>query len=54
MANNKVQLSNGTVLLDISSDSVTPDKMIAGATAHNAAGERITGTIPNGDEMAYG
>lgn len=53
MATNKVQLSNGTILLDVSSDSVTPDKMISGTTAHNSAGERITGTIPNGDEVAY-
>lgn len=53
MANNKVQLSNGTVLLDVSSDSVTPDKMVFGTTAHNAAGERITGTILNGDEVSY-
>ena len=53
MANNKVQLSNGTVLLDVSSDSVTPDKMVSGTTANNAAGERITGTISNGDEVSY-
>lgn len=53
MANNKVQLSNGTILLDISNDSVTPDKMISGTTAHNAAGERITGTIVDGSEVAY-
>lgn len=53
MANNKIQLSNGTVLLDISNDSVTPDKLVSGTTAHNAAGERITGTIPNGDEVSY-
>lgn len=53
MANNKIQLSNGPVLLDISNDSVTPDKLVSGATAHNAAGERITGTIPNGDEVSY-
>ena len=53
MANNKIQLSNGTVLLDISNDSVTPDKLVSGTTAHNAAGERITGTILNGDEVSY-
>lgn len=53
MANNKIQLSNGTVLLDVSGDSVTPDKMVSGITAHNAAGERITGTILNGDEVSY-
>lgn len=44
MANNKVQLSGGEVLLDVSGDSVTPDKLAAGETAHNAAGERIVGT----------
>lgn len=44
MANNKVQLSDGEVLLDVSEDSVTPDKLAAGETAHNAAGERIVGT----------
>lgn len=44
MANNKVQLSGGEVLLDVSEDSVTPDKLAAGETAHNAAGERIVGT----------
>lgn len=54
MASNKVQLSDGTVLLDVSGDSVTPEQMVAGATAHNAAGERVTGTIPDGDEVAYG
>ncbi len=44
MANNKVQLLGGEVLLDVSEDSVTPDKLAAGETAHNAAGERIVGT----------
>lgn len=44
MANNKVQLSDGTVLLDVSEDAVTPDTLATGVTAHNAAGERITGT----------
>ena len=45
MANNKVQLSDGTVLLDLTGDTVTPENLLSGATAHNAAGERITGVI---------
>lgn len=45
MANNKVQLSDGTVLLDLTGDTVTPETLLSGATAHNAAGERIIGTV---------
>lgn len=44
MANNKVQLSDGTVLLDLTEDTVTPDTLMAGVIAHNAAGDRIVGT----------
>ncbi len=45
MANNKIQLSNGDVLIDLTGDSVTPDTLLEGATAHNAAGEPISGTL---------
>lgn len=58
MANNKVQLSDGTVLLDLTGDTVTPQTLLSGATAHNAAGEQISGaavvgggTIPDADEI---
>lgn len=44
MANNKVQLSDGTVLLDLTGDTVTPETLAAGVTAHDAAGNRIVGT----------
>lgn len=44
MANNKVQLSDGTVLLDLTGDTVTPETLMAGVIAHNAAGEAISGT----------
>lgn len=44
MANNKVQLSDGTVLLDLTGDTVTPETLMAGVTAHDAAGEPIVGT----------
>ena len=36
-------LSDGTVLLDLTGDTVTPETLMAGVIAHNAAGERIVG-----------
>ncbi len=45
MANNKVQLSDGTVLLDLTGDTVTPETLLSGVTAHDAAGDRITGAV---------
>ena len=43
MAVNKVAV-NGAVKLDLTADTVTPETLLKGATAHNAAGELITGT----------
>lgn len=43
MAINKVVFGSNT-LVDLTADSVTPQTLAAGATAHNAAGEAITGT----------
>lgn len=43
MAVNKVDI-NGSTILDLTSDTVTPETLTLGATAHNAAGEQITGT----------
>ena len=48
MANNKVQLSDGTVLLDLTGDTVTPENLLSGVTAHNAAGEQIVGVATAG------
>lgn len=45
MANNKVQLSDGTTLMDLTQDTVTPQTLLSGATAHNAAGEPIVGAV---------
>lgn len=42
MAVNKVEV-NGETKLDLTQDTVTPENLLSGATAHNAAGERITG-----------
>ena len=43
MAVNKVEY-NGNVLIDLTGDTITPDKLVKGITAHNAKGEAITGT----------
>lgn len=45
---NKVQLADGTTLIDISSDTVTAAKVLNGYTAHKADGSQITGSIQNG------
>lgn len=42
---NKVQLADGTVLVDISGDTVAADKMLYGYTAHGASGAAVTGSI---------
>lgn len=44
MANNKVQLANGLVLIDLTSDTVEPSKLLEGFTAHDCSGAAITGT----------
>lgn len=41
---NKVDL-NGVTVLDLTSDTVTPETLLLGTTAHNAKGEVITGTL---------
>lgn len=45
MANNKVELSTGEVLIDLTSDTVTASNLLAGETAHNRSGEPVTGTV---------
>ena len=44
MAVNKVTLGDQT-LIDLTADSVTPDKLSKGITAHNMKGESIVGTM---------
>lgn len=44
MAVNKVEV-NGETKLDLTQDTVTPENLLSGATAHNAAGERISGAV---------
>jgi hypothetical protein len=45
MAVNKVE-AFGETLIDLTGDTVTPETLAQGATAHNAAGESITGVMP--------
>lgn len=40
--NNKV-IYNGQVLIDLTSDTITPEKLAAGVTAHDKTGAPITG-----------
>ena len=50
MANNKVQLGDGTVLIDLTGDTVTPSTLKRGITAHDASGQPITGIIDEGSD----
>lgn len=44
MANSKVVLSNGTVLIDLTADTVDASHLLDGYTAHGANGEAVTGS----------
>ena len=44
MAVNKVEV-NGETKLDLTQDTVTPENLLSGATAHDAAGEQISGAV---------
>ena len=47
MAVSKVTLSTGEVLIDLTGDTVTAAQLAKGATAHDKAGNQITGTNTN-------
>lgn len=47
MAVNKVEFG-GETLIDLTTDTVTPSTLALGTTAHNSAGEEITGTMEGG------
>lgn len=56
MGINKVQYGN-TTLIDLTSDTVTADKLMQGYTAHDRTGALITGTATggiDGDNLGYG
>lgn len=39
-------------LVDLTGDTVTPDRLASGATAHDKSGDRVTGTIRVWTKMA--
>ena len=45
MANSKIVLRDGRVLMDLTTDTVTPDKLASSVTAHDKSGNKITGTM---------
>lgn len=45
--NSKVVLGSGEVLIDLTGDSVAPDKLAKGVTAHDKTGAPIVGTNTN-------
>lgn len=47
MAVNKVEI-NGKTIVDLTKDTVTPENLLSGITAHNAAGEPIVGAATAG------
>lgn len=50
MAVNKVDI-NGATVIDLTGDSVTPETLLEGVTAHNAAGDKIDGVMKKGTEL---
>lgn len=50
---NKVTVNNVTII-DLTADTVTASTLMQGYTAHAADGSTIVGTVPNGDDLAYG
>lgn len=53
MATNKVVLGD-EVLMDVSQDTVTPETLILGVTAHNKDGERIVGKMTKNADTVDG
>lgn len=45
MANNKVQLSDGTVLIDITDSTADPSNVLRGVVAYAADGTRVVGEV---------
>lgn len=45
MGVNKVDLANGETLIDLQNDTVTPETLAKGVTAHNSEGDSIVGTM---------
>lgn len=46
---NKVEIADGTILIDLTEDTVTAEHMLAGTVAHAHSGATISGNIPTYD-----
>lgn len=53
MPNSKIQLANGTVLIDLTGDTVTAAALGKGYKAHNKAGTAITGTATLSSDLSF-
>jgi len=45
MATNKVQLSDGTVIVDLTNNTITPETVVLGAIGTDKKGAQIEGTL---------
>ncbi len=50
---NKVVLAGGVTLIDLTQDTVEPDKIIEGYTAHDASGAPVTGTLERATGVCF-
>lgn len=50
---NKVELADGTSLIDISDTTATADKILQGYTAYGADGSKLTGTATGGGSSSW-
>lgn len=50
--NSRIVLANGTVLIDLTEDTVTAERVLSGYTAHGANGAPITGSMDNHGAVA--
>lgn len=51
---NKVQLSNGTTLMDLTADTVTAGDVLTGKSFHLASGAGVTGTLSDFSGSSHG
>lgn len=45
MANNRIELGDGTILMDLTEDTVTRETLVKGSVAHDSAGNKIEGSF---------
>ena len=53
MAVNRVDTADGKTLIDLTGDTVTPENLLDGITAHDASGNPITGTMAKAEGYRF-